>query len=125
MYTRMSTSFSSFDGAAQRATRKLERRSVDARERCDLARWEGEGGAVRSRNGVFQPARAHLSMRSAMSRRPSYDSPVRAEIEASAAARVKSAAELTEAKAGPRKMLHVPQNTATRRMTHRRGIRSR
>jgi hypothetical protein len=72
LYTRVDGRFSSFHASAQRATRQLERHRVDARERSELARWEAEGGAVMTRNPVFQERPAYLSMHPGMSRRPSY-----------------------------------------------------
>ena len=113
--------------AAQRATRSLARRGTSARDLSELATWEGEGGALRPRIARYRPSPSQPSMRFAMSMRPAYDSPGRADVELAASVRGKAAPMVAgERKAGPPQRLRWQQNApGARPMNTRRGGRSR
>jgi hypothetical protein len=51
-YTLLTSRASLIDAAAQRATRFLTTPKKSARERSELATWEGEGGAAKPRTDV-------------------------------------------------------------------------
>ena len=108
--------------AARRATRNLARRENVARERAELATWEGEGGAL---SPLLRPVASPVvrSMRFAMSGRPAYDSQGRTDIEAIAAGRRgKPPAAFN---AGPPPRRRARPNAPTRPMNTNRGGRSR
>lgn len=79
-YTLLTSRRSFIGAAAQRATQDLTRHNKSSREESDLARWEGEGGAARPRTQAPKTL-PKLTMRFAMSGRPSYDSPHRTSVE--------------------------------------------
>lgn len=126
-YTRADSTHTFLDAAARRATRKLARRDTLVRELSELARWEGEGGALRPRLGRSVASPVARSMRFAMAARPAYDSRVRTDIEAMAAGpRAKAPLGFAaDRNAGPPPRPRARQNAPTRPMNTHRGGRSR
>jgi hypothetical protein len=131
VYARCTAQRPAIHRAVQRASLNLARNENLARHVAELARWEGEGGAVRPRIPGVAAADEVPSMRSAMSRRPAFDSPVRTDLAAMRSGppgKLAPAIASTGARSrnrGPVKPLRPDQNTSTHRMNNRRGIRSR
>ena len=126
-YVRSTATHAFLDAAARCATRDLARQDSLARELSDLARWEGEGGALRP--SVLHSLQSPVvrSMRFAMSARPAYDSQAQTDIAAMvAAARGKPSSPFAaDRNSGPPPRRGSRQNAPARPMNTHRGGRSR